>query len=179
MNYDHSNKVHVFWRENILPHLAHRFTVQSFDDYLKKFSFLPSGKWLKDFDNVNVARVVFAMDPEKLVRKYTKQCIAHNFPAKPEDGMQRVIYQLSPTLHMEVAIWVWVEHEELNSYAAAFICYHNNAEYLKVLDDMYEMRRTGNTEDKIAKAGFADFLRDNASLVRPECPELTTDQKSV
>lgn len=174
MNYDHTNQVHTYWRDKILPHLSHRFTVTSFDDYLKKMSFLPSGKWLKDFDGVNVGRAVFAMDPEKVVKKYAKYCIAHNFPSKIEDGIQRIIYQLSPTLHMEIAIWIWVEHDELQSYAAAFICYHNTSEYLDTLDDMYEMRRSGNTEDKAKKAGFADFYRGVSS---PQVIEGLTDAK--
>ena len=158
MNYDDLNKIYNYWRKKIAPHLTHQFTVSSFDDYLKKFSFLPSGKWLKDFDSVKLTRNLFAVDPEKLAKKYKDCCIAYNAPSKPEDGVQRVIYQISPTLHMEAAFWIWVEQEELNSYAGVFICYRNDDEYQAVMDELYKMRKEGKTDERKKRPGFADFL---------------------
>jgi hypothetical protein len=163
MNYDELNKIYNYWRKKIVPYLDHKLTVSSFDAYLKKFSFLPSGKWLKDFDSVKLNRNLFAVDPEKLVKKYKDSCVAYNAPSKPEDGVQRVIYQISPTLHMEAAFWIWVEQEELNSYAGVFICYHDDDEYLSVLDDLYKMRKEGKTDERKKKAGFANFLERQES----------------
>ena len=158
MNYDDLNKIYMYWRKKIAPNLEHRLTVSSFDDYLKKFSFLPSGKWLKDFDSVKLTRNLFAVDPEKLAKKYKDCCVAYNAPSKPEDGVQRVIYQISPTLHMEAALWIWVEQEELNSYAGVFICYRNDEEYHEVMDELYKMRKEGKTDERRKNPGFADFL---------------------
>jgi len=154
MNYDQLNKIHDYWRKDILPHLIHQHTVNSYDDYLRKLSFLPSFKWLKDMEKVKINRVLFAIDPHKLIKKYKSQCITYNAPAKPEDGLMRVIYQLSPTLHMEVGIWVWIEHEIVQSYASAFVCYNEEEDFLKLSDDLYKMRREGNTEEKPTHPGF-------------------------
>lgn len=158
MNYDDLNKIYSYWHKKIAPNLEHKFTTSSFDDYLKKFSFLPSGRWLKDFDGVKLARNLFAIDLDKLVKKYKDCCVTHTSTIKPEDGVNRAIYQLSPTLHMEAAFFIWIEQEEISSYAGVFICYHNDEEYRGLLDELYKMRKEGNTDDKKKRAGFADFL---------------------
>ena len=154
MNYDHCNQVHEFWRKKIFPHLVHVHTSTSFDDYLRKFSFLPSGKWIKDLEKLKLTRVPFAVDPEALVKKYKDACVTYNAPLKAEDGVQRVIYQISPTLHLEAAFWVWIENKILQSYASILICYHEEEEYLKFVDEMWTIRREGNTEDKPTLPGF-------------------------
>lgn len=154
MNYNHLNKVYDYWRKDILPNLSHRFTTLSFDDYLKRFSFLPSGKWIKNFETVKLSRIGFTIDPKKFVKKYSNICVTYNTPARPEDGFQRIIYQFSPTLHAELCLWMWVEHENLHSYGSLSVCYHNEEEFLKFSDDLYRMRREGNTEDNPA-SGFA------------------------
>jgi len=168
MNYNHCNKVHEFWREDIFPKLVHRHTFGSFDNYLRELSFLPSCKWIKELEKVKFSRVAFAVDPIKLVEQFEKQCVTYNVPVKAEDGVQRVIYQVSPTLHFEAAFWIWVEHELINSYASVFVCYHDEKEYLKFVDDLWNIRREGNTEEKPTRPGFfpqADFI-DAQSLAK-------------
>ncbi len=158
MNYDHLTKIYDYWKKDIRPYLSHNFTVTSFDDYLKRFAYLPTGKWLKEMERVRLHRVAFAIDPHKFVRKYKDCCVSYNAPMKPEDGLQRIIYQLSPTLHVELGLWVWIEHEDLQSYGSIFVCYHNEEEYEKFEGDLRKkMSRTGNTESRPA-TGFAEFL---------------------
>jgi len=154
MNYNHCNKVHEYWRDKILPLLVHRHPCASFDGYLREFSFLPSGKWLRTMEKVKLLRTAFAVDPEKLLEKYKEHCVTYNCPVKPEDGIQRVIYQISPTLHFEAALWIWVEHDVVNSYASVFVCYNEEEEYLKFIDSIWDMRREGNTEEKQRLPGF-------------------------
>jgi len=159
MNYDHLNNVYEFWRKDILPNLTHAFTVDSFNEYLKRFAFLPSGKWLKEMDRVKLNRIGFAVDSEKFVKKYREYCVAYNAPVKPEDGLQRIIYQISPTLHVEIAIWIWMENKELQQYGGIFACYNDEQEFLVFVDELYKkMRKKGNTEDA-ANPGFAGFLK--------------------
>lgn len=162
MNYDHLNQVHEYWRNKIFPHLVHNYTSSSFDDYLRKFSFLPHGKWIKDVEKVKMNRIPIAFDPEAFVKKYKKHCVTYNAPIKPEDGLQRAIYQLSPTLHSELALWAWVEHNQLQSYAVAFACYHSEDEYLEYVDDLWKIRREGNTEEKMT--GFRPFPENPPKL---------------
>ena len=158
MNYNHLNKVYTYWRKNILPHLAHTFITSSFDDYLKRFSFLPSGKWIKDVENFKIHRIGFAIDPEEFAKKYKDCCVTYNTPIKPEDGIQRIIYQISPTLHVEMSLWVWIEHDNLYSYGSLFACYGDDTEFKHFVDDLFEkMSRTGNTEDK-SNLGFLSGL---------------------
>ena len=160
MNYDHLNQVYDYWRKDIRPYLSHNFTVTSFDDYLKRFAYLPSGHWLREMELVRLNRLGFAIDPEKFVKRYKDACISYNAPMKPEDGIQRIIYQLSPTLHVEMALWVWMEQEVVQSYGSVFACYHVEEEFAKFTDELYhKMLKKGNTEDKRKPAGFADFLR--------------------
>jgi len=163
MNYNHLNKVYDYWRKDILPNLSHNFTVSSFDDYLKKFSFLPSGKWLRDMESVNAARLGFAIDPKKFVKKYKDHCITYSAPVKPEDGIQRAIYQISPTLHAEVAIWGWIEHDVLQSYASMFICYKLEEEFRDFSEELYKMKKEGNTDEKPTKSGFAAFVENSSN----------------
>lgn len=161
MNYDHLNQVYDYWRKDIFPHLEHHFHAVSFEDYLKRFAYLPSGKWIRDSETVKLSRVGFAIDPKKFVTKYKAHCVTYNAPAKPEEGVQRVIYQMSPTLHLEMAVWIWVEHDNLQAYSSVFICYNDRAEYTKFMDELYKIRRTGNTEDKQVKAGFLGMIDDS------------------
>lgn len=156
MNYNDLNKMYDFWRKTILPRLKHVQNIISFDDYLKKFAYLPSGKWLKDAEKIKLARVPFAINMDNFTEKYVKECVAYNSPSKPEDGFQRAVYQISPTLHMEAAFWVWVENDQVQSYMTAFCCYHDEKEYLKFLDGLYELRMEGNTEDSKKPKGFAE-----------------------
>lgn len=157
MNYDYLNKIHEHWINDIFPHLSHHMTVNSFDDYLKKISFLKCGKWLKDFDDVKLIRVPFTCDPAEFTSQLKDHCVAYCCPTKPEDGMHRIIYQISPTLHVEAALTMWVEREELQSFISMFICFQNEKELKKFLDKMYKIKRSGDTSDKSDKSGFAGF----------------------
>ena len=56
---------------------------------------------------------------------------------------------------LELAVWVWVEHEILQSYASLFLCYNNKKEFLKFADSIYKMRKEGNTDENPVKSGFA------------------------
>lgn len=85
MNYDNHNKIFDYYRKSIFPHLVHNFSVTSFDDYLRKFSFISYGKWLRDMEKVKVSRITIPVDPNKLVKKFKDQCITYNSPAKPEE----------------------------------------------------------------------------------------------
>ncbi len=154
MNYDHSNKIYEFYRNRLSSYFIHQFQAASFEDYLKKFSFLQSGKWLRDMEKIKISRIVFPIDPEKLAKKFSKQCVTYNAPAKPEDGLQRVIYQLSPTLHFETAFWAWIEHDIVQSYATILVCYNDDSEFDHFQEIVWKMRREGNTEDKPLPTGF-------------------------
>lgn len=158
MNYNHLNKVFDHWYKEILPHLTHNFTVSGFDDYLKRMSFLPSCKWIRDLEYIKFTRLGFAINPIPFIKKYKDVCVAFNSPLKPEDGMQRIVYQISPTLHVDLGIWIWIEHESLQSYASVFSCYHNETEYQKFVNEMLTLKRDGNTEEKTMK-GFASLAR--------------------
>lgn len=154
MNYDTLNKIDEYWRTEIEPHFSHQFGITSFDEYLKRFSFLPSGKWLKDYNRVLFNRNIFVVDPARFAKKYEKYCVTHNSPLKPENGLQLVIYQLSPTLHLEVSYFVWLEHDVVNSYASVIACYHDEKEYLHLVNDLHKMKREGNTDDKRKPIGL-------------------------
>jgi hypothetical protein len=154
MNYDHLNKAYDYWMKDIRPYLVHNITIASFDDYLRKFSFLPSGKWIHDAEKIKLIRIGFAIDPKKFVKKYKDQCVTYNAPIRPEDGMQRVIYQFSPTFHLEMGLWIWIENNNLQSYGSFYACYHDESEFLKFSDEMYKLRREGNTEEKGSPMGF-------------------------
>ena len=158
MNYDQLNKIELYWRKKLLPSLSHQYTTTSFDDYLRRFAFLPSGKWLRDLEVVRLARTFFPIDEEKFVKKYKDHCVTYNAPMKPEDGLQRVIYQISPTLHAEMAIWIWVEYDIVQSYGCIFACYNNEEEYHNFCNEIWKMRKEGDTEEKPMKAGFAAAL---------------------
>lgn len=146
MNYDNLNKIHEYWWQNLMPTFQHLFTVTSFDEYLKRFSFLPSGNWLRQYEKIKLTRTPFLIDSAKFAEKYKKYCVTYNSPMKSEDGIQRAIYQLSPTLHLEAGYWIWVENEEVQAYASVFCCYHDETEYADFIEELYEIRQEGDTE---------------------------------
>ena len=110
-------------------------------------------------EKVKVSRVPFAMIPEEFTKKYKSFSVTYNAPVKPEDGIQRAIYQISPTLHLEAAFWAWIENKVINAYVMVIVCYHDEIEYLNFVDELYKMRRVGNTEDKSLPPGFADLIQ--------------------
>jgi hypothetical protein len=148
MNFDHLNKIHDYWIMEIFPNLSHYMSIGSFDDYLKQMSFLPSCKWLKESNQVKVLRVPFTVDPAQFSKEYQKHCVAYCCPTKPEDGMHRVIYQISPTLHIEAAVWAWVANERVWSYLSIFSCFKEEKELLEFFTKIAGMRCTGDTEEK-------------------------------
>ena len=148
MNYTHLSETHTYWMDNIFPHLSHNFQAGTFEHYLGRFAYLPSGKWLKDAEKVKTSRITVALDPIALVKKYKSVCVTYNTPAKPEEGVVRVIYQVSPTMHMEAAFWIWVENNVVQSYAMVFACYNNEKEYLSLLKDLRPLYRSGDSADK-------------------------------
>lgn len=154
MNYDHCNKIFDFYRKHIFPHFTSNFSVASFDEYLRRFSYIPQGKWLRDMEKVKVSRVSVGLDPEKLVKKFKHHCVTYNSPLKPDEGYQRAIYQVSPTLHFEMSVWIWIQHEEVQSYALIIVCYNDEKEYTEFVDTICKFRREGNTEDKPLPTGF-------------------------
>jgi len=172
MNYDNLNQVHDYWISNIFPYLTHHLPISSFDDYLKRVSFLPSCKWLRDLDEVKILRVPFLVDPSLFAEKYKKQCVAYACPSKPEDGIHRVVYQISLTLHVETAIYIWMESKMVQSYMAMFVCFKDEKELKKFFEDITYMRRTGDTEENPNKgfAGMIDLIGNRG---------LTTDKESV
>ncbi|HQI46004.1 MAG TPA: hypothetical protein PLC59_08100 [Bacteroidales bacterium] len=160
MNYDHLNTVFEYWRKDILPYLSNRFTVESFQEYLKRFSFCPSGKWLRDMEKVKFNRLGFAIEIEKFVKKYKDFCVTYNVTTKPEEGAQRMIYQLSPTFHVELVLWAWIENKELQKYGTIFTCYNEEQAFIDFVDELYKkMRKTGNTENN-ENPGFAGIFDD-------------------
>jgi len=154
MNYDTCNDIFDYYRTDIFPHLTHVFSATSFDDYLRRFSFLPQGKWLREMEKVKVARVTLPLDPVQLVKKFKDRCVTYNSPSKPDEGYQKVIYQVSPTLHFEMTIWIWVEYEIVHSYSFLIACYHDEKEYSSFIDSIWDLRMKGNTEDKPQPTGF-------------------------
>lgn len=151
MNYDHLNEINSFWLKEIFPNLQHHITVNSFDDYLKKFSFLPSGKWLRDFEHVKVLRMPFVVDPSGFTKNYKKNCVAYCCPTKPDEGFVRIIYQISPTLHLESMFCSWIENKQLQSYMSMVACFKDEKELLHFLKEVEPLHRKGDTEELQAR----------------------------
>ena len=105
---------------------------------------------------------MFPIDVKKFVEKYRDNCVNHYSPARPEEGFQRIIYQITTTLHIELCAWVWCEHNIVHSYAFATAVYHDELECSKFVGEIYEFRKTGDTENKPTPSGFA------GAIFRPE-----------
>ena len=157
MNYDYLNQTHDYWIKNIFPNLHHHLTITSFDDYLKRMSFLPCGKWLQNLDSVQIIRIPFVVDPILFTSKYKSHCVTYCCPAKPEDGIHRIIYQMSPMLHVEAALWAYSERKQVHFHISLFVCFHNKQEIIKLFEEITPMRRSGDTEDMSGTSGFGAF----------------------
>lgn len=164
MNYDHLNITADYWLNELRPHTRCLLQVNSFDEYLKQMSFLPSGKWLRDREDVKLSRPPIALDPVKFVTNYKNKCVTILPPLRPEDGLLRIIYQFSPEFHAETALITWVEHNVLQSYFAIVCCYKNEKEFQSIMGELKDIRRTGNTEDR--GVGFHQNNAGGDSLFR-------------
>lgn len=158
MNYDHFDQVHTYWINKIFPNLEHNMTITSFDDYLRQVSSLPSFTWLKEARDISIIRLHLCIDPAEFTKQYKKHCVTYACPSKPEDGMHRIIYQISPTIHIEAALFIWVEKKKRQSYLSMFICYKDKKELIKFLEEIYPLRRTGDTSDASKEGGFGGLI---------------------
>ena len=148
MNYDHVHMTYEFWETVLRPNVRQLIQLQTFDSYLKEFSLTKSGRWLRNAVNVKLLRPPLAVDPEQFLKEYKDKCVLFHPPGRPEDGMGRAIYQLSPTFHLEVSFWAWIETNKLHSYVSIFVCYTDEEELSEFLKKVKPMCRTGNTEDR-------------------------------
>ena len=156
MNYDTFNKIQTFWRSNIFPYLKQHVVINTFSDYITRFAHLPSGKWIKDHEKFNIVRVHMFIDPVKYLKHFEKKCVTFYTPPKVEEGSYKIIHQISPTLHVESTLWMWVEREEIQSYLSLVACLHKDSEYVKFLDVIDEFAMTGDTEKPITNGfGFS------------------------
>ena len=48
-----------------------------------------------------------------------------------------------------------MEHDIINSYGYSASFYNNYDEYIKFVDELWEIRKSGNTEDKPNHGGFS------------------------
>ena len=52
-------------------------------------------------------------------------------------------------------MWIWIEHDEIQSYGSLFAAYKNAEEFMDFSDELYsKMKREGNSEDKEKQPGF-------------------------
>lgn len=148
MNYDHINQIHDFVEKEYRPLLRNIYQAPSFQDYLRKLSYTKPLKWLRDIDEVKFARPMIALDPIQFATINQAKCVTAYPPAKPDEGVLRAIYQLSPSFHVETVLWAWVENNILNHYLTFIACYKNAEEYTKFVADVEPIRRSGNTEQR-------------------------------
>lgn len=127
--------------------------INTFSDYINRFAEIPSGKWIRDHEKFNIVRVHSFVDPIKFLKHFEKKCVTYYTPPKVEEGPYKIIVQVSPTLHVESTLWMWIEREELQSYLSLVVCFHKEAEYAKFLDIIAEFVMTGDTE-KPTSGGF-------------------------
>lgn len=160
MNYDNINLIHDYWKEKIIPYLSHNMNITSFEDYLNRFSYLPSGNWMHRFELISFLRVPFLINPVEFVKQYESKCVSFFSPSKPEEGVYRIIYQISNTLHVDAALWMWVEQKEVQAYVALFVCFNNDAEFLSFSESMEKFKLIGDTEN-IKTFGFAGGVSEN------------------
>jgi hypothetical protein len=147
MNYDHVNKTYEHWTK-LRSSLTHKFQANSFDDYLKKFSFCKSGRWLREMESVKTARPPFAVDSEAFLKLYGEKSITFFPQNRPEDGMMRAVFQISPTLHVEGVFLAWVENNTLQSYMELEACHRDDDELFSFLKSLEDIKRKGNTEER-------------------------------
>lgn len=159
MNYDNVNKTGDYWKEKIAPNLQTVMYFSSFEYYLKRMSGLPSGKWLEDSVNVMFLKIPYLLDTELFLSHYKKKCVSFITPPKPEDGVHRIIYQISPTLHVEASLWMWIEKNEVYSYVGVFACANKYADYMKFCNEVEKFKHIGDTEN----SGFG-FSTSAASI---------------
>lgn len=154
MNYDHINQIHDFLEKEYRPLLRSVYAAPSFQEYLRKLSYTKTLKWLRDIDQVKFSRPQMALDPIAFAKKFQNKCVSAFPPGKPEEGVYKAIYQLSPSFHMESVLWAWVENNVLNNYVTFIACYQDDDDYSKVITELEPLRRTGNTEQR-SNTGFA------------------------
>ena len=158
MNYNHINEVNDHWEQNINAYLHNRFNVSSFSEYIKCISNLKTFNWVKDVDSFKMIVANTPVDIKKFVTQYEDKCITYYKPPKPEEGYFRIIYQISPTLHIETPCWIWSENDEVHSYLMFVSLYKHREEYDEFMSEIKKIRKEGDTNKK-NHAGFVPFQK--------------------
>ena len=160
MNFDHTNKVSDYFRDNIWPHMSNNFSASDFAGYLSSISELPSCKWLQT--EMRAFPVNYFIDPHKFIKKYEKRCVTFLGTSDVRDGAMQIIYQISPTFHVLARLYHWIEQEEVKSYLMITAAFKDMKEFSKFFDENKDLRLVGNTEERAT--GFAGFASTSNSM---------------
>jgi len=155
MNFDHCNKTYEYIKTKLFPHVTIRANFIKFEDYLTAFSELPSGKWLRNEKSVILMRTHFLMNTEEFAKDYAKYCVSFYFIGDdPTKITYRIIYQVSPELHLEVFVFTWMEKETVFSFAIANVVMKYSNKFIDFLKTLEKYKLTGNTSDASPLPGF-------------------------
>jgi hypothetical protein len=148
MNYDQVNKLSDYILDEVIPllHITHSYT--GFGEYVDSFRRTKSGRWMKKYSIIPLFPATYCVNTVEFLTRFNKQMVCFYGNERPEDGMLGLIFQFTPTLHMNGKLYIWFEHEKVNSYIAPQILFDDIKEYLKFVNDNKDLKMLGNTQDR-------------------------------
>lgn len=153
MNFTQINDVGNFINKH-LKYLHNHITCKSMDDYLNEIHFLKKFAWLKECHTVMRSHALYKT--EDFLKRFEKKCVSVYSPRTPEDGILKIIYQISPTIHLEASLFAWFEVNEVYSYIYFVAMFNNINEYIELLDSIKDIQQFGQTGEN--KLGFSNRL---------------------
>jgi len=146
MNFDDINAIYEHTSKTVYPYVKSVWTDVSTEGQLIG-RYLISLKQRADTDYKSFF-VPYMFDTRLFLEKYTKQCIIYYNTTNPADGQMLFIHQLSPTVHLHSRYSCWMEHNRVHDYTASIIFTTDYDNAIKFVNENYNLRKTGNTENK-------------------------------
>ena len=155
MNYNPLNKIYDRVREEVFTNVKSLCSARDFEDYMHRTH--KSESELKEY---RIFPVPYYIEPLPFFKKYKERCVCYWAGSDPaKEGSLGIVYQLSPRLHVWARLHNWIEDEgnTIIFHLTVVVAFTQHDDFIKFLDDNYELRKTGNTED-IKPKGFGGLL---------------------
>lgn len=150
MNFDEINQIYEHIRNAVYPNVQTMWKNISTEEILidKYLSIIDDNRKYK------LLAMPYLLNTETFLKKHKQQCIIFYNTPDPADGLMLFIHQISPTLHIHSRLFCWVENKVVHDYLTSLVFHKDDKEAIKFIDDSFEFKQTGNTEESAEKPGF-------------------------
>ncbi len=148
-NYEDTERLAMFWRENIAEYVCHLVDKQiTFGEYLQGFPIKEHAKFF--------GAPIHHIYNIGWLKKHKDKCVTfvYNAPGEVSAGASpiSVIYQMSPDIHVLSNVYYWLDLNQIESQVSNFVVYKDFKNLLSLVDDNKELVKKDKKKSK--QVGF-------------------------